>query len=386
MNATTLDHDAELLLERVAPATAPHQDRRAVPEGAPTSPAENSGGPAPKRKSRILPLTLGAAALAVAAAAGLYFEKYVAPFESTDDAAIEADATPIAPQVAGQVVRLLVNDNEQVEAGDLLLEIDPREYQAKVDQARANLAAAKSRREQADALFRVDTAKVDQEKATVVAAEAQAKYAAADFNRFRSAGSLAVSESQVDLAGTHARSTAAQVEAARSKELAAEAQAALDEASIKTAASEVEKNEAAVRQAELDLSYTQVTAPVSGFVTHRTVANGAYVQPGQDLLAVMPRQVWIVANFKETQLARMRPGQTVDVHVDAYPEAILKGHVDSIQAGTGARFSLLPPENATGNYVKVVQRVPVKIVLDDLVDGKFLLGAGMSVVPDVRVK
>ena len=128
-------------------------------------------------------------------------------------------------------------------------------------------------------------------------------------------------------------------------------------------------NGAAVRQTELDLSYSRVTAPLSGFVTHRTVDNGAYVQPGQTLLAIMPRQVWIVANFKENQLAHMHAGQPVKVRIDAYPQTAFKGHVDSIQAGTGARFSLLPPENATGNYVKVVQRVPVKILLNDVPKG-----------------
>jgi membrane fusion protein (multidrug efflux system) len=148
----------------------------------------------------------------------------------------------------------------------------------------------------------------------------------------------------------------------------------------------VELNAAALRRNEIDLSYTHVTAPVSGFVTHRTVDNGAYVQPGQNMLAIMPRQVWIIANFKENQLAHMRPGQPVTVRIDAYPQTKFKGHVDSIQAGTGARFSLLPPENATGNYVKVVQRVPVKILLDDIPKGNYVFGAGLSVEPEVRVK
>ncbi len=326
------------------------------------------------------------AAMVAVAAVGFYYQRFVAPFESTDDAFIEGDATPIAPQVPGQVVRLLVRDNQEVKAGDLLLEIDPRVYQAKVDQARASLAAAKSSLEQAKALLNVDSAKVDQEKANVVATDAQAKFAAADFQRYRSVGSLAVSESQLDLSGTQARSSAAQGDVARNRESAAEAQVKLDRANIATAAARVEMNEASVRQTELDLSYTRVTAPLSGFVTHRTVDNGAYVQPGQDLLAIMPRQVWVVANFKENQLAHMRAGQPVTVRIDAYPQATFKGHVDSIQAGTGARFSLLPPENATGNYVKVVQRVPVKILLDDISNANYVFGAGMSVVPEVRVK
>lgn len=340
----------------------------------------------PKKHGRRVKIIVCIAAVAAATAVGVYYELFIAPFESTDDAFIEGDATPIAPQVPGQVVRLLITDNQDVNAGDLLLEIDPREYQAKVDQARASLAAARSSLEQAKALLNVDLAKVDQQKANVIATEAQAKFAAADFQRYHSVGAFAVSESQLDLSGTQARSSAAETDVARNRESAAEAQAKLDQATIATAAAQVEMNEAAVRQAELDLLYTRVTAPLSGFVTHRTVDNGAYVQPGQDLLAIMPRQVWIVANFKENQLAHMRAGQPATVRVDAYPQVKFKGHVNSIQAGTGARFSLLPPENATGNYVKVVQRVPVKILLDDIPKGNYVLGAGLSVEPEVRVK
>ena len=389
MNAATLNHD-NAPMRKLLPAVEPNGHRLIEPEELLDKPigkpAAESKTTTPKKNNRRMQLFVGIAAVGLLAATAFYYDKFIAPYESTDDAFIEADATPIAPQVAGQVVRLLVNDNQEVKANDLLLEIDPREFQAKVDQTRANLAAAQSRLEQANAQYAVDLAKVDQEKANVVAAEAQAAYAAADLKRYQSVGSRAVSESQLDLAGTQARSTAAQVDAARDKEFSAEAQAKLDKANIQSASAEVALNEANVRQAELDLSYTKVTAPVSGFVTHRGVDNGAYVQPGQNLLAVMPHKVWVIANFKETQLAHMRVGQPVRVKVDAYPQARFTGHVDSIQAGTGARFSLLPPENATGNYVKVVQRVPVKIVLDDVANPYFVLGAGMSVVPEVRVK
>jgi len=143
---------------------------------------------------------------------------------------------------------------------------------------------------------------------------------------------------------------------------------------------------AAVRQAELDLSYTKIYAPQSGRITRKSVEPGAYVQVGQTLFSIVPDQVWVVANFKETQLRYMQPGQPATVRVDAYPDKLFRGHVDSIQAGAGARFSLLPPENATGNYVKVVQRVPVKIVIDEPPDPKRVLGPGMSVVPEVKVR
>jgi membrane fusion protein (multidrug efflux system) len=216
--------------------------------------------------------------------------------------------------------------------------------------------------------------------------EAESKRAAADFKRFQAVGPLGISESQLDLAGTRARSSVAEVDVARNKEIAAEALIGLDSANIQTAAAEVQRSEAAVRQAELDLSYTRITAPESGLVTHRTVESGAYLQTGQALLAIVPHKVWIVANFKETQMARLHPGQPVEVKVDAYPGVKFAGHVDSIQAGAGARFSLLPPENASGNYVKVVQRVPVKIEFDDESTAGQLLAPGMSVVPEVRVK
>ena len=357
------------------------------PESAPAN-TVNGNSPktsTPKNNNRRRHLVAGVATVAVGLATGIYYFKYVAPYESTDDAFIEAHVTPIAPQVAGRVAQLMVQDNQEVKAGDVLLQIDPSDFQTKLDQERANLAASKSRLDQANAQFTVDQAKVEQEKANVVAAQAEARQAEADDKRYQAVGSFAVSASQLDLAGTQARSADAQMDAARNKELAAEAQSALDQASIQTAAAEVQSSEAAVHQAELNLSYTQVKAPEAGYVTHRTVEAGAYVQTGQALLAIVPHQVWVVANFKETQLTDMRAGQPVAVTVDAYPQVKFKGHVDSIQSGTGPRFSLLPPENATGNYVKVVQRVPVKIVLDDAA-APYVLGPGMSVVPEVRVK
>lgn len=349
-----------------------------IPTGLPPS-----KGAAKKRLHRTL---AAVAALIAALAGGAYYFWFIAPYESTDDAFIESHVTPIAPQVAGRVERVLVNDNQFVNAGDALVQIDPSDFEATLDQERANLASAKSRLAQAGAQLTVDQAKVEQEKASVIADEAEANRAEADSKRYQAVGTSGVSESQLDLATTQARSAAANVTAARNKELAAEAQASLDQASIQTAAAEIKKSEAAVRQAELNLSYTQVRAHESGYVTHRTVEADSYVEPGQALLAMVPQNVWVVANFKETQLRHMRPAQPVTVRVDAYPQIKFTGHVDSIQAGTGPRFSLLPPENASGNYVKVVQRVPVKIVLDVAGPDGVVLGAGMSVVPEVRVK
>lgn len=361
---------------------APSADVR---NDAPARNGENSTEDLPKTPNRLGQMSAALALLIGGLAAGIYYFRCIAPYESTDDAFIEGHVTAIAPQVAGRVEQVLVRDNQFVNAGDVLVRIDPRDYQAKLDQEQANLASAKSRQAEACAQLIADQARVEQEKANVTAAAAEARRAEADSKRYQAVGPSGVSESQLDLAATEARSSAAQVVAARNKELAAEAQAALDQASIQTAAAEIKRSEAAVRQADLDLSYTQVKAHESGYVTHRTVEPDSYVQPGQPLLAMVPKNVWVVANFKETQLTHMRPNQPVTMHVDAYPQIKFTGHVDSIQAGTGPRFSLLPPENASGNYVKVVQRVPVKIVLDSA-GGDYVLGPGMSVVPDVRVK
>jgi len=286
--------------------------------------------------------------------------------------------------VAGRVLRVGVSDNQEVRQGAVLFEIDPSDYKTKLDEARSELAAARGKANQAAAQISVDRAKVEQERASVAAADAEAKRAEADNRRYHEVGNLAVSASQLDLAATQARSSEAEVTVALNRQRAMEAQLGLDEADIQTAQAEVLRSEAAMRQAELDLSYTRVVAPVAGFVTHRGIQPGDYVQIGQPQLALVPRQVWIIANFKETQLARMHAGQRVAITVDAYPDLKLSGHVDSVQAGAGARFSLFPPENASGNYVKVVQRVPVKIDLDDA-DAARVLGPGMSVVPEVRV-
>jgi membrane fusion protein (multidrug efflux system) len=359
-------------------AAGPISDRRAPDAGAVPAPLAIQ----PRRRRILL---IAAAVLVAGAGLGGYYWAFVAPYESTDDAFVEADVTPIAPQVAGRVLRVAVSDNQEVRPGALLFEIDPSDYQTRLEQRQAELVAAQGKREQAVAQISVDRAKVEQERASVAAAAAEAKRAEADFRRFQEVGSLAVSASQVDLAGTQAQSSAAQVSVALNRQRAMEAQLGLDQADIETARAEVVRAEAAVRQAQLDLSYTRIVAPVAGFVTHRGVQPGDYVQIGQPQLAVVPRQVWIIANFKETQLARMHRGQPVAITVDAYPGLKLNGHVDSVQAGAGARFSLFPPENASGNYVKVVQRVPVKITLDDG-EGTQVLGPGMSVLPEVRVR
>ena len=302
--------------------------------------------------------------LAAGLATGAYYLEFVAPFESTDDAFIEADVTPIAPQVAGRVAQLFVKDNQEVKQGDVLLEIDPRDYQANWIKPRANLAAAQSRLEQADAQSTADQAQVAQEQANVVAAEAQAKQAEADYKRYQAVGDLGVSASQLDLAATQARSSAAEARGG-----------AQQGARRRGAGAPRPGQHPNAPPPKCKRAKPPSARPSSICPTRRSKRRQRAMSPigrskpalrptGQALLAIVPQQVWVVANFKETQLTHMRPGQPVEVNVDAYPQLKFKGHVDSIQAGLGREFSLLPPENASGNYVKVVQRVPVKIVLD----------------------
>ena len=349
-----------------------------IPTGSPPN-----AGAAQKRRRQIL---AAAAALVVALAAGVYYFWFVLPYESTDNAFIEGNVIPMASQVPGRVAELLVKDNQAVKQGDVILKIDPRDYEASLAQARADLAAAHSRVEQAQAQVKASQAKVAQTLAGAVAADAENERAADDLKRYESVESRAVSKSAVDLAQSQARAASANLEAARSQVKAAIADVTLCEAGVGTANAAVQQAAAKLQQAELNLSYTQVTAPEEGRVTRRVVEQGAYIQPGQALMAIVPRHYWVIANFKEIQLAHMRVGQPVEVVVDAYPGRTFKGHVESIQNGAGARFSLFPPENATGNYIKVVQRVPVKILLDDMPGNDLALGPGMSVVPKVRVK
>jgi membrane fusion protein (multidrug efflux system) len=341
--------------------------------------------------------------------------------ESTDDAFIDGNAVTISPRVSGTVERLHFADNQKVLKGDLLIEIDPRDYQASLDDARATLAEAEARRAVAAAdldLSRASTtatlaqaegrlsaaqASFRQAQAQVAAKDAEASRAGADVPRYQSAARKgAASQEHLDQALADARQAKAQLAAAEAAAAVANAniaeaqaqveqartapyQIAVKEAALKAATAQVAAAEAAVQQASLNLSYTKIYAPETGHITKRSVNRGDVVQKDQVLTALVVGTPWVTANYKETELTRMRPGQSVDIEIDAYPDAVFKGHVDSIQRGTGARFSLLPPENATGNYVKVVQRVPVKIVFDSPPGPQYVLGLGMSVVPTVDV-
>lgn len=324
--------------------------------------------------------------LAVLAVLIFYYIRFIAPYEDTDDAFIDGYTTYISPRVSGPVIHLLITDNQEVNKGDLLVEIDPSDYETAVAQARADLAAAQSQLDSAKAQVNVSESKVTQAQAAVVSAEAENERAQADLKRYQSVESRAVSKTSFDLTQATARSAAADLQSAQSQVQSAVAQVTLSKADVETADASVQQARARLKQAELNLSYTKIIAPFDGRITARSVQNGNYVQPGEALFALVPRYVWVTANFKETQLTDMRPGQPVKVHVDAYPQQNFNAHVDSLQAGTGAKFSLLPPENAVGNYVKIVQRVPVKIVFDEDLPTNLDIAPGLSVEPTVKVK
>jgi len=386
-------------------------------------------------------LIAGGSALVVALAA-LYL--YYRNRESTDDAQVDGHVTPIAAKISGRVSEVLVNDNEQVKAGQVLVKIDPRDYQAVVDQAKATLAFAESEARSAgvdvprtrenvqsgtsNADAQLLAAQADLTRAQVAHEQAQTAdlaWAQANIDKSRANARLAqadlarylplmqkdeISKQQFDAAKANADATASALKAdeerlaqakrnvditkaqldasgarvSQAKAAVSAAQADLKQVSMKSADAQskiakVEQARAALEAAELNLSYTEVVAPIDGVATHKQVELGQIVQIGQGLMTLVPLQdVWITANFKETQLRSMKPGQKARVKVDTYGRSF-DGRVDSIAGATGAVLSLLPPENATGNYVKVVQRIPVKIVLDPIPQEKAILRPGMNV-------
>ncbi len=428
-------------------------------------------------RKKIIRFVILAIVLLVAAAWGVPTLLHSMAYEKTDDAFVEGRVISISPKVSGHVLRLYVDDNQEVTSGTVLLEIDPRDYQAQVDQKRAALDVALARQHSAEisvgvtqvtasagveeassglaqsqtaveasqaavnaaqqqeqqAKVGLDVAQTTAErsKAGIGTAEAESTRATKDLERLeRLVKTGAVSRQEYDKGLATAQEAAAKLTAARKQydedvtkiqqaELAAkvaaqqvaQAQSALEQttqkiaqaqshvstagtgpeqvrlaqAQLVSARAEVAVAQANLEQALLQLSYTKIRAPEDGRVTRKSVEAGAFIQVGQPLMALVTNEMWVVANYKETQLTHMHAGQPVDIRIDAFPNMRLTGKVQSIQSGTGARFSLLPAENATGNYVKVVQRVPVKIVFDQL-DPSHRLVPGMSVEPEVRVK
>jgi len=309
-------------------------------------------------------------------------------YESTDDAFIDTHIVRLAPQAAGRVTEVSVSDNELVQAGQSVLTIDSADVAARVAEAKAQQAQASAQADYAAAQITIDQTALQQAEADLAAAKAPADNAASDLARYRRLAALnplAVSQQQIDQATFTVRQTAAQRDAAARAADSRLATIAAARTQLAAARAAVNAAEAQLDENNVLLGYTHLVAPVAGHVTAKSVALGDYVQPGTQVFAIVPLTVWVTANFKETQLKLMRPGQSVSIKVDACPEDHLRGHVDSIQRGAGQAFGVLPPENATGNYVKVVQRVPVKIVFDEA-PRDCVLGPGMSVEPTVRVR
>lgn len=335
------------------------------------------------------PLAIAFAALVALAiiTAGVIYWLHARNFETTDDAFVDGYVTQMAPQVSGRVMALKIVDNEHVTAGQTLLLIDPRDYQAKLEQATAQRANAEAAAQQARAQLAVQQANLDQSRANVQVAQADLMQAQKDYNRFTSINPRAVTQQQIDSATATYRSAQAKLDAAHQAVEGANAQVQAAAAQLNAAQTQVKAQDANVATAQLQLSYCTIIAPVSGRIGHRTVAVGNYVNPGQALFAIVQDDMWMTANFKETQLARMKPGQQVEIAIDAAPGVTFHGHVNSFQPGTGSEFSVLPAENATGNWVKVVQRLPVKITFDDPgLIALYRLEPGMSVEPSVRVR
>jgi membrane fusion protein (multidrug efflux system) len=384
-----------------------------------------------KKRKRILAVV----ALLVLIVFGLFLWRYLSSYESTDDAQVDVHLYPVSSRIAGYVTKVNVNDNQYVQQGTVLVEIDPKDYEVAVAQAEANLASAEATAQalnvtvpitsvSTSSQLRFSASDVENARSGIVAAEkqltaAQAQLdqaeandvkAQADLQRYKTLVDKEEVAAQVyDQAVAAAKAGTASVAGARANEDAVRqslqqahnrlAQAQANQQSAETgpqqvsssrararaAIADVQQKRASLEQAQLNLGYTKIVAPVSGQVS-KTVVVGLNVQAGQQLLTVVPLEdVWITGNFKETQLRHMKLGQKVDIHVDSTGRTV-KGHVDSIAGATGPLFSLLPPENATGNYVKIVQRIPVKIALDPGENRDHQLRPGMNVVPDVHLQ
>jgi membrane fusion protein (multidrug efflux system) len=403
--------------------------------GAPASAPQASAGDAAKGRSARKPVIILGAILAIAGGAFAYHHQATANQEETDDAQIEADVVPVATRVAGQVLHVRVQDNQRVHAGDVLFEIDPQEYQSRVAQAEAELEMQRAQAAAADADVQVVTANAHgalrAARATVTSAIDSARSASAQIASAQAG--LARARAQAQQTGTTlarvralvAERAVAQAEfdnaqaaddAARAAVQQAEAQLQTASASRAAASStigqaegrleqsapvevllaqararadlahaRVRSSEAALNLARLQLSYTTVTATADGVISRLTLREGQLVQPGQSAAMLVPSATYVVANYKETQIGRMHAGDRAEMHIDAFPGRVFHGVVESLSSGTGARFSLLPPDNASGNFVKVVQRVPVRIRWAD-VPGDVALRAGLSADVTVMVR
>jgi membrane fusion protein (multidrug efflux system) len=330
-----------------------------MPVQSQTEPSDHNGRkPSSTRKRRVIGV-FGVILLLLVIAAGVVYYWHWRFYESTDDASIQGHPINVSARASGNIVHIFVADNQHVPKGELLVAVDPCDYQIRLAGAEAALQAAQADEQKASA---------DRE-----ASKAQWTQQEQDLRRSEELAKQGVVTAQV-------------LEHSRTSAVAAQANLNAAERSLASARAKTAQADAAVDEARLQLSYTQIRAPEAGYVTQKSVEVGTYVNVGQPLMAIVTDVMYVIANFKETQLTHMRPGQPATVAVDAYPGVVFQAHVESIQAGTGPTFSLFPPENATGNFVKIVQRVPVKIVFDGPPDPNRRLVLGMSVRPKVRVR
>jgi membrane fusion protein (multidrug efflux system) len=373
----------------------PASDKARQPERGPAKPDSEKVAKAPgERRQSMLDrmrqhrrlVAAAACVVIVLVAAGLLYWLDARHYESTDDAFVAARSFSIAPKVGGYVTEIPVTDNQHVAAGQLLARIDQRDYRIAVNQAEAQVAAAKANIANIVAQIGSQQAQIDQARAQLEQAQAQLQFAQQEQARaldLAQKGAGTVQREQQ----TNSDLNAQQANTARAKSALVAAELGIKVLGTQrdSAQASLDQAQAQLDQAKLNLGYTDIVAAQPGRVAKLSAAQGAFVTPGQSLMMYVPDELWVTANYKETQLSDMRPGQPADLRIDAYPGRKLKGHVASVQPGSGTTFSLLPAENATGNYVKVVQRVPVKIVIDDW-PADLAIGPGMSVVPWIKVR
>ena len=318
------------------------------------------------------------------AAAGALYWDYTGHFEQTDDAFVAARQFAIAPKIPGYIAAVPVTDNQHVTAGEVIARIDDRDYRTALDQTEAQVASGEAGIHNIDAQTAVQQAQIDADQAQVAQAQATLTFAQQQSTRYRDlARTGAGSVQDAQQYGSQLLQKQAALDTAQAQLKVAQRQVEALKAQRENAVATLAQAQAQREQARLNLSYTVVRAAQPGRVVNLSAGAGQFAQPGTNLAMFVPDDVWVTANFKETQLDAMRPGQPVTMRIDAYPERTIRGHLASVQPGSGTAFSLLPAENATGNYVKIVQRVPVKIVMDDP-PADVALGPGMSVVPTVR--
>jgi len=342
-------------------------------------------------KRNLRRILLGSAALVVvagAAAFGTYWVKTGRFLESTDDAYVQADYTTIAPKVSGYVADVKVEDNQPVKAGDVLAVIDDRDFRTALVQAKADVASAKADVENIEAQLEEQLSVIQQAQAAITADQAGVTFAQSDYTRYHNLTAQKVTSVQDEQrAQSVLQQQTADLQRDRAALTAAKQRIAVLTTAKAKAETQVQRLESFQAQAELNLSYTTIVAPIDGTVGARSLRTGQYVQAGTQLMAVVPLQsVYVVANFKETQLADVKTGQPVEISIDGLPGITVKGKVDSLAPASGLEFALLPPDNATGNFTKIVQRIPVKIVLKVDADLAGRLRPGMSAEPVIDTR